>query len=161
MFQTILVPLDGSRFSLHALPYALDLAKRYQARVVLLRVVELSTPISGISAPIGLEAGVPDRVVVEEAVRLDKLNAQRARRYMKKKLHEVTSQGIEAVSHVVTGEPFDGIIKTCKKEKADLIVMTTHGKSGLKRAILGSVADKVIRESRMPVMVIRPTSRKR
>ena len=156
MFQTIMVPLDGSRFSLRALPYALDITKRYKARVVLLRAVEKSIPFSGVGTPMGLETGASARMAMEEAARLDRLNTQRARKYMKKKLDEVISESIEATFHVVTGEPFESIVKTCKKERADLIVMTTHGKSGLKRAILGSVADKVIRESRTPVMVIRP-----
>ena len=161
MFKNILVPLDGSRFSSHALRYAIDMAHRYKARLVLLRVVEPVMPVSVTSASIGLETSTSAQIALEGAKRQEQMNARRARRYMSKKLSEVTSRGIKASYHVVTGDPFDSIMKYCKKEHIDLVVMTTHGKSGLKRAILGSVADKVVRDARVPALVIRPRSHKR
>ncbi len=161
MFQNILVPLDGSRFSSHALRYAIDIAHQYKARLVLLRVVEPVTPVSVMSSSIGMETSASAQMAVEEATRQEQINTRHARRYMSKKLHEVTSRGIKTAYHVVTGDPFDSIMKYCKKEHIDLVVMTTHGKSGLKRAILGSVADKVVRDARVPALVIRPRTHKR
>jgi len=157
MFKKILVPLDGSRFSSHALRYAIDIIKHYKARLILVRAIEPAVPISTAASSIGIESPSSVRAAMEAAETQDRLNNRRAGQYMRKKLHEVTSQGIDANCHVVTGDPYESI----KKEKVDLVVMTTHGKSGFKRAILGSVADKVVRDSRVPVLVIRPKSRKR
>jgi nucleotide-binding universal stress UspA family protein len=161
MFKNILVPLDGSRFGSHALRYAFDLAHHYNARVVLLRVVEPEIPVSAVATPMGMETSTSAQIAVEEATRQDQINARHAKRYMHRKLREVTSRGIQAAYHVIIGDPFDSIMNTCKKEHIDLVVMTTHGKSGLKRAILGSVADKVVRDTRVPALVIRPRQRKR
>lgn len=161
MFQQILVPLDGSRFSSSALKYAIDLAKHYGAGVVLLRAVEPTTPVPVGATTMGMESPVSAQITVEEALKQDQRNVKLARRYMSKKLREVTSRGIKATYYVVTGEPFESIMKYCKKERIDLVVMTTHGKSGIKRAILGSVADQVVRDSRVPVLAIRPRQRRR
>jgi nucleotide-binding universal stress UspA family protein len=72
----------------------------------------------------------------------------------------IRSQGIEGSYNVAVGNPARSIMKFSKRGHIDLVVMTTHGKSGLKRAIMGSVADAVIRESGKPVLVIRPQSRR-
>ena len=161
MFKQILVPLDGSRFSSHALRYAIDIAKTYGAKLHLLRAVEPTVPMASAAATIGVETASSARVAVEEAMRQDRFNTRRAERYMKQKEHELLSQGMKADYHVVAGHPYESIMKFVRKEKVDLVVMTTHGKSGLKRAVLGSVADKIVRDPRVPVLVIRPKSRKR
>ena len=161
MFKNILIPLDGSRFSSHALRYGIDIAQRYGARLILLRVVEPVTPVTVTSASIGLETATSAKIALEEATKQEQTNVKRARRYMSKKLHEVTSRGIKTAYYVASGDPFDSIMRFCKKEHVDLVVMTTHGKSGLKRAILGSVADKVVRDARVPALVIRPRQHKR
>ena len=59
------------------------------------------------------------------------------------------------------GTPAKSIIEFCQKEGVDLVVMTTHGRNGLKRAFVGSIADEVIRESGVPVLVIRPQRRRK
>ena len=161
MFKQIMVPLDGSRFSSHALRYAIDIAKKFDAKLHLVRSVEPTMPVTSAVATLGVETASSAQVAVEAAVRQDRINTRRAERYMKKKQHELTSHDIKADFHVVAGHPYDAIMKFCRKEKIDLVVMTTHGKSGLKRAVLGSVADKVVRDPRVPVLVIRPVSRKR
>ncbi|MBN2403848.1 MAG: universal stress protein [Spirochaetes bacterium] len=161
MFNKILVPLDGSRFSLHALRYAEDISKHYKAHLFLLRVVKPLIPILSAGAPsIGMESPIPSQIAVEDVIRFDRLNLKRAEKFMEKKLKEVTAMGIKASSHIATGDPYESIMKLCKKEKINLVVMTTHGESGLKRAIMGSVADKVVRDPRVPVLVIRPAGKK-
>jgi len=66
------------------------------------------------------------------------------------------AKGINERYHVIARKPAQSILKFSKKEKIDLVVMTTHGKSELKRALVGSVADEVIRTSGKPVLVIKP-----
>jgi len=161
MFKNLLVPLDGSRFSSRALGYAIDIAQHYRARIVMLRVVEPETPISAVTTPMGMETSLSAQLAIKEATRQEQIKTGYAKRYMSRKLQEVTLKGIKADYLVVTGDPFESIMKTCKKEHIDLVVMTTHGKSGLKRAILGSVADKVVRDARVPALVIRPRQSRR
>lgn len=160
MFRHILVPLDGSRLGTRALHYAIDIAQRYGAKITLVRAVTPTTIVPPTGTAFGVTSPTAAEMTFEEAERLDNLNVSRARRYMNTKLREVKARGIEGNYKVLLGDAAEAIMKQCKREKADLIVMTTHGRSGIKRAILGSVADKVIRESGDPVLVIRPIRRR-
>jgi universal stress protein A len=161
MFKTIVVPLDGSRFSSAALKYAIDIVNHYQARLILVRAVERTVPVATAGASLGVETATSSRLAMEAAEREDLIHERQAKQYMRKKVKEAAAKGIKAEYRVVTGYPYESIMDICKREKADLVVMTTHGKSGLKRAILGSVADKIVRDARVPVLVIRPKSRER
>lgn len=156
MFKRLLVPLDGSRLGLQALRYATEIAQRFGAEIALLQVIKPATPViaAGASGVASTPAG-SEIVALEE----DKRNTARARRYLNRKVRQIKSQDIAGSCNVVVGDPAQSIMALSKKERIDMIVMSTHGKSGLKRAILGSVADAVIRESGKPVLVIRPQSR--
>jgi nucleotide-binding universal stress UspA family protein len=147
MFKRLLVPLDGSGFGSRALRYADTIAKQFGAEVILLQVVIQARPLT-------TEGGVD--LAMQIALEEDKRNFARARRYLSTKVRGIKSHGIEAEYKVVIGEPAESIMQFSQKEHVDLVIMTTHGKSGLKRAILGSVADSVIRESGKPVLVIHP-----
>lgn len=160
MYTKILVPLDGSRFSARALKYAVDLARRYDAALVLAQVVPPVRVIPPVD-PTGMSNPVATGITFEQAGRQDKLHLSRARRYLAGKVREVKALGIPAEYRAVEGDPADNIMQIAKKAKVDLIVMTTHGRSGFKRAILGSVADKVIRHSGDPVLVVRPYQRRK
>jgi universal stress protein A len=161
MFKTIIVPLDGSRFSSNALKYAIDIVNHYKARLVLVRAVERTVPVATAGASIGVETATSSRLAIEAAETEDLIKERQAKQYMRKKVREVAAKDIKADYRVVMGDPYESIMDICKQEKADLVVMTTHGKSGLKRAILGSVADKIMRDARVPVLAIRPESHKR
>ena len=156
IFERILIPLDGSRFSGQALRYAIKVAQRFGAELLLIQVVP-PTPLTALIAPPdGMGSPVTTKIAVQEASRRDKSNIDHAQRYLRRKLRGVATKGIKGSHYVVTGTPDESITKFCQKEGVGLVVMTTHGKSGLKRAIMGSVADKIIRESGVPVLVIRP-----
>jgi nucleotide-binding universal stress UspA family protein len=159
MFKRILVPLDGSRFGSRAIQYATDVAQRFAAEVILMQVVKPTTlvPATTGMAP-GIEGLAPAEITVQAALEEDKRNAAYAKRYLSGKAREIRSQGIKVKYEVIIGEPAQSIKKFAQKGHIDLVVMTTHGKSGLKRAIMGSVADAVIRESGKPVLVVRPKS---
>ena len=161
MFKRLLVPLDGSRFGSRALAYASEVAHHFGAEVVLIQVVKPATPVAtttgmtpGIASPSTAE------LAVQAALEEDKRNSAHAKRYLSRKVRGLKSRDIKASYQVIVGDPAQSIMEYSKKEHVDLVVMTTHGKSGLKRAVMGSVADAVIRESGKPVLVIRPRTKK-
>lgn len=161
MFKRLLVPLDGSRFGSRALRYATEVAQRFEAQVILIRVIRPATPVIATGAQ-NVVSPAESEIAVQAALEADKRNTARAKRYLRGKIWAIRSRNIKASYQVAIGNPAQSIIEFSKKEKINLIVMTTHGKSGLKRAVIGSIADVVIRESGKPVLVIRPqTSRKK
>ncbi len=156
MFKKILVPLDGSRFSSRSIRYASEIARRFNAKLIFIQVVPPTTPVpttTGV-AP-GVESPAAAEIAMQTALMEDKKNVTSAKRYLSGKVHNLKPEGVNVSYNVILGDPSSSIMLFSKKEHIDLIVMTTHGKSGLKRAILGSVADTVIRESGKPVLVIR------
>ena len=160
MFKRILVPLDGSRFSSKALSYAQDIAKRYQSKLIVIRVV---TPATVIPSSTATEIGVDPtaaRIAVQSARIQDSINVARVTKYLQQKLRATTKQGIEGTYHIALGEPGKSIVRYSDEKRVDLIVMMTSGKGGLKRAILGSVADEVTRKAGVPVLLI-PKQRRR
>jgi nucleotide-binding universal stress UspA family protein len=135
MFEHMLVPLDGSVLSEGVLPYAEYLAKGLGAKVTLLSVVN---PV--IRRPPG-----PGPVGAEE------------REYLERQSHRLRSEGIEIDSIATVGYyVVDEIITKAKKLGCDLIAMSTHGRTGLGQALLGSVTHDVLHRSPIPVLVIRP-----
>ena len=157
MFKRILVPLDGSRFSIRALPFASDVAKRFGAQIVLIQVIKEILPIA-MDAP-GRGGPYIQEMFIEEARQQDKEILARSRRYLSRKVRELAGQGIKGSYCIMIGETTSSIEKCCQKEEIDLLIITTHGRGGFKRAILGSIADEVIRNSTIPVLVIRPYHR--
>ena len=152
-FSKILVPLDGSSLSADALASATSLAQCSSAGLVLLRVVQ-PVPFVGVDAglPYAHAAPVPDPVATEGL-------AKEARREMAeaaRRLHIET--GLEVESFVVV-EPrvAQGIIDFARSHDVDAIAMSTHGR-GASRLLLGSVADKVLRASGLPMLLHRPVA---
>lgn len=135
MFHTILVPLDGSELAERALPYAEVLARASRCRILLLRVVPATHVILG--DPMTDQA---------KAVR-------EAESYLADVVARLkTPQIIE--SAVFIGDPADSIVEEVGLRNVDLIVMSTHGRSGLGRWVYGSVADQVMRRAMVPVLLI-------
>jgi nucleotide-binding universal stress UspA family protein len=160
MFKRIMVPLDGSRFSSQALSYARDIARRYQSELVIIRVVPPATVIPSSTAT---EMGVDPtaaRIAVQSARIQDRVNVMRVRKYLQRKLRATTKRGIEGSYNIALGEPGESIVQYSAEKNINLIVMMTSGKGGLKRAILGSVADEVTRKAGVPVLLI-PKKRQR
>jgi nucleotide-binding universal stress UspA family protein len=160
MFERILVPLDGSLFGSRALKSAIEIARRFSAEIFLLQVVKPTTPVPSPMGIAGTAGPTAAEITVEAALAEDKRHTSEAKRYLSRKKRSISSRGIKTSHNVVIGEPADSIMKFARKKKVDLIVMSSHGKGGLKRAILGSVADEVVRKSGKPVLVVRPKTRK-
>jgi nucleotide-binding universal stress UspA family protein len=94
--------------------------------------------------------------LISQARRRDKLRETKAGQYIQGKLGEIQAQGVSASSQIAAGDPSEAILDFCRKENIDLVVMTTSGKSGIRRDLVGSVADTLIGETGIPVLVVRP-----
>ena len=154
MIEKILVPMDGSRQSLKALTYAIDAAKCFSASIVLLRVVTLSMLEMAWNSP---SSGGPiiRQDFLKEADRRDKKTMTRIRKYLRDKLKIVSDEGIEGSFRVMIGDPAGSIKQCCQEENIDLVVMNANNRGWLKRAIMGSVTDEILRTSSVPVLVLR------
>lgn len=145
-YKHVLVPLDGSAFAETALKDALSLAQAYQAQVTLVRVVE---PPHMLSAQLALESAAA-------FLELGTLLAQEAQDYLARQQDEFRAQGLEVSTLVVEGDVVaDQIIAAAERVGADVIVMSTHGRTGLQRWVFGSVAERVLRQAALPVLLVR------
>jgi nucleotide-binding universal stress UspA family protein len=157
MFNKILVPLDGSRFGSRAIKYAEEIAHRFGSKMYLVQVIKPAVPMTG-SAVVGPGEDIAAaKTAVQIAQDEDKRNAAKAKRYLQRKSREIRQHQVVSSHIVLVGKPASSITGFAQQNKIDLIVMTSHGKGGLKRAILGSVADEVMRESGKPVLVFNPS----
>jgi len=140
--KRILVPLDFSGKSRQALRYAAPLAEKFGAKIVLLHVVEL-VPVA-----------VPEMVLMQADLAPTERQASGHLRELARTLlpADLFERGL-----VVVGHPAVEILAVARREKADMIVLTTHGHSGLKRFIIGSTAEQVVRHATCPVLSVRRT----
>ena len=145
MYQALMVPLDGSEFGRHAIPWALAIAEPAGARVDLVHVL---TPPYDIAVADGNRLILADSIDSQHAATEQRLGD----------LANRLSVGTEVrfSSAVIEGHTADALLRYADENAIDLIVMTTHGRSGLARAVLGSISDQVVRRSRRPVLLARP-----
>jgi nucleotide-binding universal stress UspA family protein len=146
--KTIFVPLDGSGLALKVLPHVGALAKGLKLEVHLLRVFTLP-PDAYV---------VADGVIAQGAARYREEFQREADEYLDGKVQELRAEGLERViATSIEGDPASEIIDIACKTDFNLIAMSTHGRSGVGRWVLGSVAEKVVQHSRDPVLLIRTT----
>ena len=147
--KRVLIPVDFGENSAQVLHYGLDLAKKFDAEVHLLHIIEDRAAIA--AGPDGFYR-LPGETVVEMVEETQK------------KLEEVEfPEGFQEMGrtcHVSEGAPFVEIIQYAKKHDIDLIVMGTHGKTGIVHMLMGSVAERVVRKAPCPVLTIRPSDLK-
>jgi len=145
--RQILVPLDGSALAEAALAPAAAMAELFEAELVL---VQIAPPLTaGSLLPVNFAAGY-DR----DAVALLRKQAQD---YLEDLGEDLRKRGTRVRTTVVVGPNVgEALINLAHPERIDLVAIATHGRSGLQRLVLGSVADKLIRGSEPPVLVIRP-----
>lgn len=139
-FGKILFPTDFSESAENASRYAMSLAKKYGSKVYVIHVIEPFTYTT--------EFGI------DFSAQLKEMEAS-ARRLLDDIVASIKRNNLDVESVLITGEPFVEIIKYARKEQVDLIVMATHGRSGIEHMLLGSVAEKVVRKSPCPVMTIK------
>jgi nucleotide-binding universal stress UspA family protein len=141
--KQILVPLDFSPESMHALEFATDLAKRYGASLDLVYAYQAIA----YALPEGYVLMTPDQVT-EVLAEFEKLLADAKRRALEAGVAQVDTE-------IVDGYPINVILQRQAQKGHDLIVMGTHGRSGIKRVVLGSVAENVVRSAGCPVLLVR------
>jgi nucleotide-binding universal stress UspA family protein len=154
VFERIVVPLDGSRLSAQAIPYASEMGKRFDAEVILVRVLSPSG-LAIISQSTGMEDAVATDIIAQEARVQDVDNASNAKRYLMNWAQSLKAQGIKVSYQVTIGTPAKAIMEIAIAQQASLIVMMSHGRGWFKRAIMGSVADEILRGSLVPVLIIK------
>jgi len=144
MFKHILIPLDGSTRAESAIPFAARIARASGASVTLLRVVTTPIDFSGyaMESPLIMQ-GVLDADV------------DNATSYLATIAKSTVLAGVKTTTEVLTGSPALTIVEISSSTKTNLIVMCSHGETGFKRWMLGSVAQKVARHSPVPVLVLR------
>lgn len=163
MYKKILVPLDGSKLAECALPHLEVLAKGCDTEEVVLvsvtervqgyRVLEgsgppIPSPSGGWMAP---SQPLGERVVPEAYGKKEK----QAQRYLDRIAKKLTAKGLNVSTEVLLWKPAEAIVGYANQTECDLIVMASHGRSGPSRWAYGSVADKVLRSSCIPVLMIR------
>jgi len=148
MYEKILVPLDGSKVAEEAiLPHVRSVAEegRKVREVILLQVIE-----------------TPPAWVMEHDSFQESHEAQKkiAKEYLSKIQSQFNMEGVKVTSEVSVGSAAETIIDFAKQKKVDLILMTTNVSSEISQLIIGSVANKVMRYSRLPVLMVRPPVKK-
>ena len=147
MFKHMLIALDGSRFAERALQPALQIALRFESRVTFLRVVAIE-PQAVVMGP-GINMGALDMMGQAYEHEMEESEG-----YLDSIRRQWSGLGIPVRLEVTRGDPSTMIVDTAAAVDADLIAMTTHGRSGLSRLIYGSVAEGVLRSSPIPVLLI-------
>jgi nucleotide-binding universal stress UspA family protein len=144
MYERMLVPLDGSEVAEAILPFAEQIAGPLDAEVVLLRVIEPPSPIELVAST---SVVAPDTFTVRDV---------EAKAYLSEVQRRLSKKGLRVRTRVALGgPPAEEILAAAQATSADLIAMATRGRSGLGRALFGSVAESVLRASPVPVLLIR------
>ncbi len=143
MIGRILVPLDGSELAEGVLPYVMEIARRSQAEVLLLTSIQ----------PVGVwdAAATAINWAREETL---------AQGYLDSKREQLRGNGLQVRDLLVHGEAAGAVLKAAEQEHVDLIAISTHGRSGISRWLLGGVADRVLHDTGVPLLVIRPPKSK-
>jgi nucleotide-binding universal stress UspA family protein len=138
--NTILVPLDGSDMAESAIPEALHMARSDSFTLLLIRAANARI--------------IPGADVIGAQI----IAVRDAEEYLAALKDKLLKQGVRGIeTHVWYGPAASAIVEAARVNKVDLIVMTTHGRSGLGRLVFGSVAESVLRGTAVPILLIRPT----
>lgn len=141
LYKKILIATDGSEYTKNAIDYGIDLAKSTGAKLFVIYVVDTAA-----------FASIPMDAAWESMYELLNQEGNQAIKYV---VEKAEAEGLEIEGKLIEGHPADEIIKSSESNSVSLIVMGTLGKSGLDRFLLGSVAEKVVRNSKIPVLVVR------
>ncbi|MCL4533920.1 MAG: universal stress protein [Bacteroidetes bacterium] len=158
MYNRILVPLDGSALAEAALPYAIEIAKKFSSELYLFRVVSPAATAAFIT-PAGMMAdpSMGSAVEAEILAQAQEEEVAEARRYLDQMVNKLSDTELQICTDVMEGSPATAIMHFAHKIGVDMIVLTTHGRTGLARMVMGSVADQIVRQCGCPVLLIRAT----
>lgn len=141
--KKILCPIDFSEPSFEGLKVAVELGRTYSAELILINVVQ---PVRVVAAP-GIPTGYPLKEYYEEM-------SEAARKSFEDIVENRIPKGIPVKTKIIEGQPADEIVREAEAENVDIIVTATHGWTGFRRFMFGSVAEKVVRLSTCPVLTV-------
>ncbi|HCI79355.1 MAG TPA: hypothetical protein DHW02_06680, partial [Ktedonobacter sp.] len=149
MFQRILVPLDGSERAERSIPVAVHMARTASGSIILVRIIE--TPVEYWSSL----AQIPSATLVETAIEAE---IDEAERYLAAVAASPAMVGVTVQTVTLFGQVAPSILSAANTCNADIILMSSHGYTGMKRWVMGSVAEKIARHSTLPVLILRDSS---
>ena len=164
MYRHVLVTLDGSEASEAVLAQAARLADGAAAKITLLAVSGLPQAVSEAPGPrivagapaSGAAVSLPEPRVFEDRGQAIERSTDELREYLEAKAAKLRAAGIEVETRVAFGDPVEEILAAAREQDIDLIMMATHGRTGLARVIFGSVAARVVGSGVRPVLLVRP-----
>lgn len=149
--RTVLVPVDGSEFSRHILPHVTQFCRPAEHQLLLLQVTQLRRDMSSVvMPPVSSEEFEYDRSDRVRAAINEELEAL---------ADELRRDGYTVTTEIRVGEPRDEIIRAVEHGNVDLVALATHGRTGVSRLVLGSVAEHLIRHLSVPIFLVRPFER--
>jgi nucleotide-binding universal stress UspA family protein len=148
MFTHIMVPLDGSELAECVLPQVVSIATG--CGVPLVSLVRVVPPLKIYTSELEGTFAIPDMQKIEDQ------SIANARQYLEKKASELEKQGVKPQVSVMFGNVIDSLTDFVEKNHVDLIIIATHGRSGISRFVWGSVADRILRTAKVPVLMVRP-----
>ncbi|MPZ24300.1 MAG: hypothetical protein GEU28_12350 [Dehalococcoidia bacterium] len=152
MYNTIVVPLDGSPLAEHALQHAVGLAAALKSKLHLVRVYDIATTLTpGVMAAPAMDTGPVAGEIIEE---LAETEAKEADEYLAAQARRLQEGGANVEYSVQRGPTVDVLAALVEQLPAGLVVMSTRGQSGVKRFVFGSVADGLVRRVEIPVMIV-------
>lgn len=160
-YQHILVPLDGSERAASAIAHAESIAKLSNARLVLLQVIPSAAMLVSETAIASPGMGMPTIDPFLSASQFDSVEdalVQEATKTLTDAAKPLQDSGLHVETVILSGLPADSIVAYATENKIDLIVMSTHGRTGLSRLLFGSVAESVLRHATCPIMLVRVAS---
>jgi nucleotide-binding universal stress UspA family protein len=143
MYEKILVPLDGSDLAERAIRHAREIARGTRSEILLMQAVNFPLPV------------VPEAVLIPDAGWLAEAKKEAAR-YLEGIAAPLREAGMRVRTLLDERPPADAILHVARREEADLIVMSTHGRGGISRMLMGSVAESVFRATSRTVMLVKP-----
>ncbi|MCP4265255.1 MAG: universal stress protein [Candidatus Brocadiaceae bacterium] len=146
--KKILCPIDHSNCSKEALKYAVSFARKDKAKLLLLHVIDIRTFNEGSGAMYGVLDSMPTQIPNEET--LEQLRVK-----LLDCIPEEIRDDMDVEAIVAQGVPFAEIISTAKEKEIDMIVIGSHGRTGISHMMLGSVSEKVVRKAPCPVLTVR------
>lgn len=146
MYQKIMVPLDGSELAECVLPHVKAIAMGCEVKsVVFVRVVE----------PFHMPSSSYISISEDERKHIDSDHLSDAKNYLRQLVSQVKYDGVNVQSEVIMGKPAESLAEYATNNEVDLIIIATHGRSGVSRWVWGSVADRILRSACVPVLMVR------
>jgi nucleotide-binding universal stress UspA family protein len=167
MYDKVLVPCDGSDLAQRSVfPYVVELAKNHEAEVIIIRVIPGPPGKSGTAyrartpeMPISLPETQEDARVARHPIYRDQEIASavdEAKRSVAGAAAILRKEGVQVTTEVLLGDPAEEIVEYAEREGIDIIVMCSHGSGGIRRWVFGSVTEKVVSSTSVPLLIIRP-----